>query len=134
MCGIAGVLGRRGTRILAEKVEGMVRMLHHRGPDELGLMMDGPLGFGHARLSIIDLANGQQPMGTQDDRFWITYNGEIFNYVELRAELTAKGHHFVTDCDTEVLLHLYQEYGPECVHKLNGQWSFAIWDKTSRSL
>jgi asparagine synthase (glutamine-hydrolysing) len=134
MCGIAGALGLTGQPIDPDHIERMVRTLGHRGPDDRSALVDGELGLGHTRLSIIDVTNGQQPMGTPDERLWITYNGEIFNYVELREALVAKGHQFATTCDTEVLLHLYQEYGPECVHRLNGQWSFAIWDAQRREL
>jgi asparagine synthase (glutamine-hydrolysing) len=92
------------------------------------------LGSGHARLSIIDLEGGRQPMSSANGRLWITFNGEIFNYVELREELLAKGHRFATRSDTEVILHLYQEEGEDCVQRLNGQWAFAIWDADRRRL
>jgi|SoiMethySBSTD1v2_1073268.scaffolds.fasta_scaffold00327_34 asparagine synthase (glutamine-hydrolysing) len=134
MCGIAGALGLSGQPINPDHVERMVRTLGHRGPDDRSALVDGEAALGHTRLSIIDVANGQQPMSTADERYWITYNGEIFNYVELKDALLAKGHRFTTTCDTEVLLHLYQEYGADCVHRLNGQWSFAIWDTHRREL
>jgi asparagine synthase (glutamine-hydrolysing) len=134
MCGIAGALGLNAQPVDPTNIERMVRTLGHRGPDDRSVLVDGEVGLGHTRLSIIDVANGQQPMSTADERLWITYNGEIFNYIELRDMLVAKGHRFATSCDTEVLLHLYQEFGPDCVHRLNGQWSFAIWDSQKREM
>ena len=112
----------------------MVAMVRHRGPDETGIYTDCKAGLGHARLSIIDVRCGQQPMCTDDGSLCITFNGEIFNYLELREELIAKGHTFATHSDTEVLLKMYQEYGPGCLNKLNGQWAFGIWDKKARTL
>ena len=100
----------------------------------MSLLVDGEAVLAHSRLSIVDVANGLQPMPTADGRYWITFNGEIFNYLELREDLIRRGHAFATRSDTEVLLHLYQEYGADCVHHLNGQWAFAIWDTESRQL
>ena len=112
----------------------MLVPLGHRGPDERGAHAEGPVGLGHVRLSIIDLSGGRQPMSLHDGALWITFNGEIFNYVELRATLIQKGHHFTTHSDTEVILHAYEEYGQECVEHFNGQWAFAIWDRRRRRL
>jgi asparagine synthase (glutamine-hydrolysing) len=112
----------------------MIAMLAHRGPDGRGLRVDGSVGLGHARLSIVDLAGGQQPMSNEDGSIWITFNGEIFNYLELRAELTRKGHQFRTRSDTEVILHLYEEGGADAVRRLNGQWAFGLWDARRRLL
>jgi len=112
----------------AEVVSGMIEMLAHRGPDSQGVIVDGNVALANRRLSIIDVAGGYQPMRSAEYALWITFNGEIFNYVELREALERRGHRFVTRCDTEVILHLYQEYGKSCVHQLNGQWAFAIWD------
>ena len=109
-------------------------MLAHRGPEDTGFHIDNGVGLAHARLSIIDLTGGQQPMCNEDSTLWITFNGEIFNYVELREELISKGHRFATRSDTEVILHLYEEKGEECVENLNGQWAFAIWDSQRRRL
>lgn len=109
-------------------------MLRHRGPDADGYYVDGAAGLGHSRLSIIDLSGGQQPMCNEDASLWITFNGEIFNYVELREDLLARGHHFSTSSDTEVILHLFEEKGEDCVQYLNGQWAFAIWNRKDRSL
>ena len=133
MCGIAGILEDRG---LAERstLEPMIDSLRHRGPDGVGLFTDGPVGLAHARLSIIDLAGGQQPMCNEDGSLWITCNGEIFNHVELRQYLVSKGHLFSTRSDTEVILHLYEEEGEACVHRLNGQWAFALWDARKHQL
>ncbi|MCA9898017.1 MAG: asparagine synthase (glutamine-hydrolyzing) [Anaerolineales bacterium] len=138
MCGIAGIhpLGLPEP-VCPETLQKMVAMLHHRGPDESGLYFFaddlGSVGLGHARLSIIDLASGQQPLSNEDGMLWITFNGEIFNYRELRAELEAD-HEFATDSDTEVILHLYETYGPACVQHMNGQFVFAIWDEAEHSL
>ena len=134
MCGIAGIVNTDGTAADRALVERMVGLIRNRGPDDAGVFTDREVGLGHARLSIIDVAGGQQPMATADGSLWITFNGEIFNYLELREELIAKGHKFITRSDTEVLLHMYQEYGPDCVKKFNGQWAFGIWDAKERTL
>jgi asparagine synthase (glutamine-hydrolysing) len=123
-----------GAAVAPESLQGMIRMLAHRGPDDTGFHTENGVGLAHARLSIIDLAGGQQPMCNEDSSLWITFNGEIFNYLELREELLAKGHRFATRSDTEVILHLYEEKGEDCVKYLNGQWAFAIWDNQRRRL
>jgi asparagine synthase (glutamine-hydrolysing) len=92
------------------------------------------MGFGNVRLSIIDIEGGQQPMPNEDLNLWIVFNGEIFNYIELRRELEEKGHHFRTQSDTEVLVHLYDEYGEDCLSKLNGQFVFSIWDRKKQEM
>jgi len=112
----------------------MIAPLRHRGPDASGTHVAGPAGLTHARLSIIDLQGGAQPMSTVDGRFWITFNGEIFNYIELAEELVKKGHRFATRSDTEVILNAYREYGEDCVQHFNGQWAFAIWDTARQKL
>jgi asparagine synthase (glutamine-hydrolysing) len=134
MCGIAGIFNLDGSSINAEALHGMIRMLAHRGPDDIGLHAEDGVGLAHARLSIIDLAGGHQPMSNEDSSLWITFNGEIFNYLELREDLLKKGHRFATNSDTEVILHLYEEKGEDCVRYLNGQWAFAIWDNRRRRL
>lgn len=134
MCGIAGSVDLRGGRASMDVLQKMAAALTHRGPDATAVHVDGEAGLAHARLSILDLAGGSQPMSNADGSLWITYNGEVFNYLELREELVKKGHRFVTRSDTEVILHLYQEEGEECVHRLNGQWAFAIWDARRRKL
>lgn len=112
----------------------MLAMIRHRGPDEFGCYLGEGVGLGSARLSIIDLGGGQQPICNEDGTLWIVFNGEIFNYVELRPQLEARGHRFTTASDTEVLLHLYEEYGAGCLEQLNGQFAFAIWDQRQRKL
>ena len=134
MCGIAGILTRDGSAPRREVLDRMIRLVRHRGPDAFGLAVDGPVGFAHARLSIIDLEGGVQPMASADGQLLLTFNGEIFNYIELREELIRKGHVFRTSSDTEVILHLYDEMGPDCVTRFNGQWAFAIWDARRQEL
>ncbi|HVZ15721.1 MAG TPA: asparagine synthase (glutamine-hydrolyzing), partial [Terriglobales bacterium] len=134
MCGIAGILNPEATTVNPAHLRGMVAAMRHRGPDDSGVHIDGDVGLGHARLSIIDLEGGAQPMLSEDRSLWITFNGEIFNYVELRDELRSKGHRFATRSDTEVILHLYEEEGEKCVERMNGQWAFAIWDLRRRKL
>ena len=134
MCGIAGVLDLAGKPVDPELPGRMVGAIAHRGPDATDVYVDRHVGLGHARLSIIDVSGGAQPMSIADGSLWITFNGEIFNYVELREELLKKGHRFATRSDTEVILHLYQEEGERCVERLNGQWAFAIWDAKRQKL
>jgi asparagine synthase (glutamine-hydrolysing) len=106
----------------------MLKIIHHRGPDESGLTVDGRAGIGCARLSIVDLATGQQPIPNEDESLWIVFNGEIYNHPELRIDLQQAGHRFRTRSDTEVVLHLYEDLGPACLDRLNGQFAIAIWD------
>ena len=134
MCGICGFLNFGASRVDERLLDAMVHALRHRGPDDEGVFRDAQLGLGHARLSIIDLSAGHQPMGSADENLWITFNGEIYNYIELRRELEERGHCFASHSDTEVILHCYQEYGMECVQRFNGQWAFAIWDKQKQRL
>lgn len=134
MCGIAGILRFDGAPAPLPAVCAMVRILRHRGPDGEGIFADGSLALGHARLSIIDLSSGHQPMQNADNSLCITFNGEIFNYLELREDLIRRGYRFLTRSDTEVILNLYEEYGEDCVQYLNGQWAFAIWDSKRRQL
>lgn len=128
MCGIAGVVHFDGEPVEDRLLSEMIGRLRHRGPDDLGVITDAGGGLAHARLSIIDVAGGRQPMKSEDGSVWITFNGEIYNHVELRAALAARGHRFATRSDTEVLLHLYLEKGEDCTRELNGQWAFAIWE------
>jgi asparagine synthase (glutamine-hydrolysing) len=135
MCGIAGYFGRPSTAMPPRTLlRRMVGAIAHRGPDDRGFFVGDEVGLGHARLSIIDLASGQQPMADADQSLRITFNGEIFNYVELRDDLIARGHRFATQSDTEVILHLYAEMGPDCVRLLNGDFAFALWDARRRRL
>jgi asparagine synthase (glutamine-hydrolysing) len=132
MCGIIALLNKTGKTADSSLLERMANAIHHRGPDENGVMVDGPVGFFHKRLSIIDLASGQQPMVFNN--FTIIFNGEIYNYIELREELKKKGHSFHTTSDTEVILHLYAEYGENFVNLLNGMFAFIIYDKNQNRL
>lgn len=134
MCGIAGVLNFDNEPVDPQRTAAMVAMLRHRGPDAAACASGGPASLGHTRLSIVDLVGGAQPMSTADGTLIITFNGEIFNHPELRAELSACGRHFTTRSDTEVILHAYAEWGEACVHRMNGQWAFAIWDTRRRQL
>src|SRR5512140_495092 len=135
MCGIAGIFNLEDRDPVEERdLRQMLGMIRHRGPDEFGIYLDGPIGLGNARLSIIDLSGGQQPIPNEDGNLWIVFNGEIFNYVELRPELEAKGHKFTTSSDTEVLLHMYEEYGAGCLDRLNGQFAFAVWNRREKRL
>jgi asparagine synthase (glutamine-hydrolysing) len=133
VCGITGIVAS-GTDIDANYLAGMIAMLNHRGPDDRGMHIEPGAGLAHARLSILDLAGGCQRMANEDRSLWITFNGEIFNYVELSKDLVQKGHRFSTRSDTEVILHLYEEEGADAVHKLNGQWAFGIWNTRTRTL
>ena len=135
MCGIAGIVDLSGEAPPSkEALKRMLAALRHRGPDEFGLYLDRRAGLAHARLSIIDLAMGQQPMTNEDGTLWVTFNGEIFNYVELRKDLAARGHHFATQSDTEVIVHAWEEWGPAALSRLNGQWALALWDRRERRL
>lgn len=135
MCGICGVVNL-GEAERPEKrvIHQMLEMLRHRGPDGFGIYSDPHAALGNARLSIIDLATGDQPIANEDETLWIVFNGEIFNYIELRASLEQRGHRFRTHSDTEVILHLYEDLGPACLEQFNGQFAIAIWDRRSHSL
>jgi asparagine synthase (glutamine-hydrolysing) len=134
MCGIAGIFNLDMRPCEAADVQPLIDSLSHRGPDGSGIYVDGPIGLGHRRLSILDLSElGKQPMQF-GDRYWITYNGEIYNFVELRQELEALGITFKTNTDTEIVLAAYHQWGAESVLKMNGMWAFAIWDSYRREL
>ena len=135
MCGIVGVINRNEPApVSRDTIMQMLSAIRHRGPDGFGIYRDAWAGLGSARLSIIDLSGGDQPIGNEDGSLWIVYNGEVFNYVELRPELEKRGHQFRTNTDTEVILHLYEDYGPDCLRFLNGQFALAIWDTHKREL
>lgn len=135
MCGIVGIAKlNKQDAVDGLHVRQMLSMIRHRGPDEFGIYQDNHVGLGSARLSIIDLATGQQPITNEDESCWIVFNGEIFNYIELRQQLEKQGHCFTTQSDTEVILHLYEEYGIECLSHLNGQFALAIWDSRKERL
>jgi asparagine synthase (glutamine-hydrolysing) len=140
MCGISGIAGfcQHGY-ITVERLQRMTDVLRHRGPDDHGIYLSPQeeeiyAGLGHRRLSIVDLAGGHQPMCNEDGTIWITYNGEIYNHQEIRAELEARGHRYSTRSDTETIIHAYEEYGPDCVHKFRGMFAFAIWDNRHKRL
>ncbi len=134
MCGIAGIFNLHEDReITQQSLDQMIAMIRHRGPDGVGFYRDGRAGLAHARLSIIDLEGGWQPIHNEDSSVWIIFNGEIFNYKELRQALVKKGHRFTTMSDTEVIVHLYEDFSTDCLRHLNGQFAFAIWDKKNNT-
>ena len=133
MCGIAGILGHDTRPLKREALHNMVGLMKHRGPDDDGFWINGSWGIGHCRLSIIDCERGKQPMGNEDGTIWVTYNGEIYNHAELRRMLKGRGHTFKTECDTEVLVHLFEEYGAGCVDHLNGMFALCIIDTVNRT-
>jgi asparagine synthase (glutamine-hydrolysing) len=135
MCGLAGICHIRGPgKVSFETLHSMTAALRHRGEDESGIYIDDHIGLGHARLSIIDLTSGTQPIHNEDKTLWIVFNGEIFNYPQLRKELIDDGHQFFTSTDTEVVLHLFERDGLQCLDSLNGQFAFAIWDSMQKQL
>lgn len=135
MCGVAGIFNLDGAPVSAADVQRFTDALTHRGPDGSGVYTSGPIGLGHRRLAILDLSeHGKQPMAAGDGRYHITFNGEIFNFLELRRELERDGFRFDTDSDTEVILASYQRWGAECVLRFNGMWAFAIWDSSKQEL
>src|SRR3954469_25079898 len=135
MCGIAGIIrADREYRADAVDVHRMCDAIIHRGPDDEGIHANGQAGIGMRRLSIIDLATGHQPIHNEDRSIWIVFNGEIYNFSELRPALESRGHRFYTNTDTEAIVHLYEDFGPECVQHLRGMFAFAIWDEQRRRL
>jgi asparagine synthase (glutamine-hydrolysing) len=135
MCGIAGIVGSdRGCLADARDIRRMCGTIVHRGPDDEGIRAVGHVGLGMRRLSIIDLSTGRQPIHNEDQTVWIVFNGEIYNFAELRTRLESRGHRFYTNSDTEVIVHLYEDHGPDCVHHLRGMFAFAVWDETRQRL
>ncbi len=135
MCGIAGGLALRGGTALDEgTLRRMLALLRHRGPEAAGIFSEDAIALGHARLSIVDLETGRQPIPNEDASIWVSVNGEVFNYPELRADLIAAGHRFRTRSDSEVIVHLYEDLGPALLERLNGQYAFALWDGRRREL
>ena len=134
MCGICGVFQPRGEPVSRELVEKMTTAIQHRGPDGAGYYLSREVGLGHRRLSIIDLGGGAQPISNEDDSLFVVFNGEIYNFIELREELEKKGHVFKTRSDTEVILHGFEEWGTECVSRFNGIFAFALWDAHRKRL
>jgi asparagine synthase (glutamine-hydrolysing) len=138
VCGICGIVDPGGP-VRREVLERMTATLSHRGPDDDGYYVAEPdsgpaAGLGFRRLSIIDVAGGHQPLGNEDESVWVILNGEIYNFVELRPELEARGHVFRTRTDTEVIVHLYEELGSACIERLHGMFALALWDARRRRL
>ena len=135
MCGIAGIVRFDPRDTVDEsRLKRMRDVIRHRGPDGEGLWLEGPVGLAHRRLSIVDVAGGHQPMSNEDDTLWITYNGEVYNHAAFRAGLESAGHRYRTRCDTETILHLYEEEGDHCVERLQGMFAFALWDRARERL
>jgi asparagine synthase (glutamine-hydrolysing) len=136
MCGINGIAfsSRSGRTVSRPQLEAMRDVIRHRGPDDEGLFIDRNVGLGHRRLSIVDVAAGHQPMTNEDGSLHITYNGEIYNHADYREWLESRGHVYKTHCDTETILHLYEEYGVDCVEHLRGMFAFAIWNQRKQEL
>jgi asparagine synthase (glutamine-hydrolysing) len=134
MCGICGIFDLRGNHINRETLARMNSVIRHRGPDGDGMFVNHEVGLGHRRLSIIDLGGGAQPIGNEDGRVQVVFNGEIYNFIELRKELKGVGHVFRTESDTEVIVHAYEQWGADCVKRFNGMYAFAIWDARQREL
>src|SRR5262245_45996979 len=134
MCGITGIVRRDGAQIDPELLAQMNDSIRHRGPDDDGFYFSDGVGLGMRRLAIIDLKTGHQPIHNRDQTAWIVFNGEIYNYRELRAQLEQLGHTFYTDSDTEAIVHAWDEYGTECPKHLRGMFALAIWDEREKSL
>ena len=135
MCGIAGkFVFEQGERVPRDLLQRMCDSIAHRGPDDEGFYLNGPIGLGHRRLSILDLDAGRQPIANEDRTVWVVFNGEIYNYLELRDDLIRRGHRFRTATDTEVIVHLYEERGVDFVSALRGMFAIALWDERARTL
>ena len=132
MCGIAGIARADGGGVTVEPLARMAAAIRHRGPDGYGFLTGSHVGFAHVRLSIVDLAGGAQPMANEDGSVVVTYNGEVYNHRDLAAELRALGHRFATTCDTEVLVHGWEEWGSGLLPRLNGQFAFALYERRTR--
>ena len=135
MCGIAGIISTDGLGPdAAARAVRMRDVLHHRGPDEAGLHVDAFAALAHRRLSIVDLSTGQQPLSNEDGSVWVIFNGEIYNHADVRRELEAHGHAYRTKSDTETIVHAYEQWGEQCVHRFRGMFAFGIWDRRRRFL
>ena len=135
MCGICGIVSSSHDRpIDQDTLTRMCRLLYHRGPDDEGFYVDGCAGLGVRRLSIIDLVTGHQPMCNESETIWLVFNGEIYNYLELRSQLENRGHIFKSNSDSEVIIHAYEEYGDDFVGQLNGMFAFSVWDAPRKRL
>lgn len=135
MCGFAGYIASEGEGKKFEKnLKDMMNSIVHRGPDDEGMFIDDMVGLGFRRLSIIGINNGKQPMENEDGSIVVTFNGEIYNYLDIKEDLLKKGHIFKTDADTEVLVHGYEEYGIDLLDKLRGMYAFAIWNREKKEM
>ncbi|MGB8113637.1 MAG: asparagine synthase (glutamine-hydrolyzing), partial [Candidatus Sulfotelmatobacter sp.] len=134
MCGITGIMQFGGARVEPGILRQMCAAMVHRGPDDEGIYTAGSVGIGMRRLSIVDLATGHQPLSNEDGTVWIVFNGEIYNHSILREKLRTLGHQYRTQSDTETIVHLYEEYGTDCVQHLQGMFAFAIWDARRQHL
>ncbi len=134
MCGICGIYNTRGDHVDRKTLDAMNYVIRHRGPDGSGTFLEGAIGLGHRRLSIIDVGGGAQPISNEDATIQLVFNGEIYNYIELREQLLKNGHHFKTKSDTEVIIHGYEQWGVDCVSRFNGIFAFALWDGSIRRL
>src|SRR6516162_241087 len=135
MCGICGIFfTNRDWRVQGDSLARMNRSIVHRGPDDEGFFVEENVGLAMRRLSIIDVKSGHQPLTNEDENIWIVYNGELYNHLELRQQLEARGHRYRTRSDTETIVHLYEEYGQDCVKHLRGMFAFGIWDRRARRL
>src|SRR5688500_1830178 len=134
MCGITGKLTYDGEPVGSELLEAMTQAVAHRGPDSAGYYYGEGVGLGHRRLSIIDLATGDQPLTNEDQSVWVVFNGEIYNFADVRTQLEAEGHRFRTRSDTEVIVHGYEQWGADCVDRFRGMFAFAVWDVRARRL
>ncbi|HEX7894125.1 MAG TPA: asparagine synthetase B, partial [Terriglobales bacterium] len=135
MCGICGIfLAERDARVERERLAAMNDQIIHRGPDDGGLFVEGRVGLAMRRLSIVDLKTGHQPLSNEVENIWIVFNGEIYNHQQLRTDLETAGHRYRTKSDTETIVHLYEQYGRDCVKHLRGMFAFAIWDRPKRKL
>ena len=131
MCGISGAYGIEDKKL----IRSMNSKISHRGPDQEGYFFDKDIMLGHRRLSIIDLSErGRQPMHNEDETVWVVFNGEIYNFLDIKDELEKKGHRFYSETDTEVIVHAYEEYGTECLKHFNGMFAFALWDANKKQL
>src|SRR5579884_3578107 len=135
MCGIAGFIDSQYSQENAEQlIDAMCKIIRHRGPDDQGTWVGDGVALGMRRLSIIDVVGGHQPIFNEDQSILIVFNGEIYNYLELKKELQERGHHFRTNSDTEAIVHAYEEYGDDCVKHLRGMFVFALWDSKRQRL
>jgi asparagine synthase (glutamine-hydrolysing) len=134
LCGIAGIFYKNRQGVISSILKKMTRSLIHRGPDEEGYYIEDNVGLGHRRLSIIDLSTGQQPLCNEDKSIWITFNGEIYNYLSLKKELEQKGHIFKTNSDTETIIHAYEEWGTDVFSRLRGMFALALWDEKHQEM